>query len=54
MAALILLIGATVFLLIWFKDYIFTENALAIVVFSALALVCVATTLIAMGMLRKE
>lgn len=54
LVAILMLIGATVFLLIWFKEYIFTQNTLAIVIFSALGLLMVGVFAISIGLLAKK
>ena len=54
LVAILMLIGATVFLLIWFKEYIFTQNTLAIVIFSVLGLLMVGMFAISIGLLAKK
>lgn len=54
LVAILMLIGATVFLLIWFKEYIFTQNTLAIVIFSTLGLLMVGVFAISIGLLAKK
>ena len=54
LAAILMLIGATVFLLIWFKEYIFTQNTLAIVIFSVLGLLIVGVFAVSTGLLSRK
>lgn len=54
LVAILMLIGATVFLLIWFKEYIFTQNTLAIVIFSTLGLLMVGVFAISIALLTKK
>ena len=54
LVAILMLIGATVFLLIWFKEYIFTQNTLAIVIFSTLGLLMVGVFAVSIGLLSRK